>query len=182
MESIFSINVLLFHFYNKNKVNQKRALLLYQPNTIESQDNSDQLRVLLHREFRPRKDPPQLKRYSLKDTSVPQVNSDQLNACLHQEFRPREDPLQPQMSQSKDKDQLKTCLHQEFRPRKDPPRMRLHGTRGYELQPEKFQVHLHHEFRPRKDPPCRDHYHNMPPRHYGSITDSWSNFVIDVHG
>ncbi|CAP26771.2 Protein CBG06474 [Caenorhabditis briggsae] len=127
----------------------------------------------------PRKDPPPL--FQSNDTIESQDNSDQVRVLLHRDFRPREDPPQPQMSQSKDKDQLKTCLHQEFRPRKDPPRMCLHDTRGYEFQPEKFEVHLHHEFRPRKDPPCRDHYHNMPPCHYGSNTDSWSNFVIDVH-
>ncbi|PIC36286.1 hypothetical protein B9Z55_015343 [Caenorhabditis nigoni] len=132
----------------------------------------------------PRKDPPL--QYHSSDTRNSQVNSDQVQVLLHQEFRPRKDPPQPKLSQSKDtshfQDQLKTRLHQEFRPRKDPPQMHPKDTRGYEFQPEQLGVHLHHEFRPRKDPPCREHHHhNMSPSHYGSITDSWSSFVIDVH-
>ncbi|PIC31949.1 hypothetical protein B9Z55_012472 [Caenorhabditis nigoni] len=138
----------------------------------------------IQEELWPPKDPPQL--CQANDSRDSQVNSDQVQTLLHQEFRPRKDPPQQQMSQSKDtshfQDQVKTCLHHEFRPRKDPPRMHPDNTRGYEFQPEPFEVHLHHEFRPRKDPPCREHHHhNISSNHYGSITDSWSNFVIDVH-
>ncbi|CAP37317.1 Protein CBG20277 [Caenorhabditis briggsae] len=131
----------------------------------------------------PRKDPPLLKH---EDTSDSQINLDEAQVLLHQEFRPRKDPPQPQLSHSKDtshiQDQLKARLHQEFRPRKDPPQMHPDDTREFESQPQQREVHLHQDFRPRKDPPCQEHHHhNMSQSHYGSITDSWSNFVIDVH-
>ncbi|PIC53019.1 hypothetical protein B9Z55_002889 [Caenorhabditis nigoni] len=129
-------------------------LLYHSSDTRNSQVNSDQVQVLLHQEFRPRKDPPQPQLSPSKDTSVAQVNSDQLNLLLHQEFRPR----------------------------KDPPHMHPDGTREYEFQPEQLGVHLHQEFRPRKDPPCREQQQPyMSPSHRGSTTGSWFNFVIDVH-
>ncbi|CAO4364485.1 unnamed protein product [Caenorhabditis nigoni] len=135
----------------------------------------------------PRKDPPVLSHS--KDTSDSQVNSDQVQVLLHQEFQPRKDPPQPQLYSVKNtsvlqviQDQVKTRLHQEFRPRKDPPQMHPDDTTDVKSQPEQLGVHLHQEFRPRKDPPCREHHHHtMSQSHYGSITGSWSNFVIDVH-
>ncbi|CAO4387700.1 unnamed protein product [Caenorhabditis nigoni] len=141
----------------------------------------------IQEELWPRKDPPPL--FHSNGTNGSQVNRDQEQTLLHQEFRPRKEPPQPQLCHSKDtslsqvtSDQLNVFLHQEFRPGKDPPHMHPDDTRGYEFQPDSFEVHLHHEFRPRKDPPCREqHHHNISPSHHGSITGSWSNFVIDVH-